>query len=290
VAERYRTLLRFFTPLNEPSVTADFCGRRAEWPPYLSGDDGYVKVLAALGRGIILTVQALRTAHPEMQTVQVEALWHHWTRLPSLAPRLEQHNQQQFLCFDLVTGRVDEQHPLSGFLQQHGFTPAEMCWFQEHAVSFDIFGANFYPWSYGELVENHHGMLERLPEPTPGGAIAEVIRPVYQRYHMPIMITETSANLDQVGRARWMDETVAAVGQLRAAGIPLVGYTWFPLFSMIDWAYRRGRRPLKDYLLHLGLFDAEFDAQGILQRRATSLVEHFHHTIARPLPPVAQPG
>ncbi len=289
VAERYRTLVRYYTPLNEPSVTADFCGRRAEWPPYLCGDDGYVKVMLAIARGIVLTVQALRAALPEMQTVQVEALWQHWTRNLALQPRVELGNLQQYLCFDLVTGRVDAQYPLLGFLQEHGFTLADMCWFQEHAVNLDIFGANFYPWSYGEVVESHRGVLKRLPVPTAGMAIADVIRPTYARYGLPIMVTETSANTVRSGRALWMDETVATVRQLRMEGIPLVGYTWFPLFTMIDWAYRRGRRPLKEYLLHLGLYESEFDSTGVLQRHPTELVAHFQRHIATPMPPVAQP-
>ena len=51
-AERYGSLVRFYTPLNEPGVTASYCGRDGRWPPYLSGDDGYVKVLLALARGM----------------------------------------------------------------------------------------------------------------------------------------------------------------------------------------------------------------------------------------------
>ena len=51
-AERYGSLVRFYTPLNEPGVTASYCGRDGRWPPYLSGDDGYVKVLLSLARGM----------------------------------------------------------------------------------------------------------------------------------------------------------------------------------------------------------------------------------------------
>ena len=53
VCERYKTLVPYVTPLNEPLVNADRCGRKAEWPPHLSGEDGYVKILMALARGIV---------------------------------------------------------------------------------------------------------------------------------------------------------------------------------------------------------------------------------------------
>ena len=59
VAARYKSLVRYYTPLNEPMVNAEFSGKRAEWPPYLSGDDGDVKVTLALARGIALTGQAI---------------------------------------------------------------------------------------------------------------------------------------------------------------------------------------------------------------------------------------
>jgi len=87
-------------------------------------------------------------------------------------------------------------------------------------------------------------------------------------------------------RARWMDETLTTVRALRMEGIPVVGYTWFPLFTMIDWAYRKGRRPLKDYLIHLGLYDSAFDSKGILRRRKTPLVKRYQQHIASPMPPI----
>jgi len=286
VAQRYHTLVRYYTPMNEPMVAADFCGRRAEWPPYLSGDDGYVKVLTAVARGMTLTAQALHAEQPGSLTVQVEALWYYWTRSETLRQRVELNNQAQYLCFDLATGRVDEQHPLYAFLCRHGFSAADLIWFQEHAVQFDLFGANFYPWSYGEVAESRRSGWRALPKRPDGGAIAEAIQQAHRRYDLPVMVTETSANADLAGRARWMDETVMAVRELRAAGVPVVGYTWFPLLAMVDWAYRRGRRPLKDYLIHLGLYDSQLDADGILQRQPTPLLAQYRRHTAAPMPPL----
>ena len=101
------------------------------------------------------------------------------------------------------------------------------------------------------------------------------------------MVTETSAPGSVEQRARWMDETLAAVRALRRQGIPVVGYTWFPLFSMFDWKYRRGRRPLADYALHLGLYDCAFDARGVFRRRATPLAARYRRHIAAGMPPLA---
>ncbi|MBA2626510.1 MAG: family 1 glycosylhydrolase, partial [Gemmatimonadales bacterium] len=59
-AERYRDLVHWYTPLNEPIVTALFCGKRGLWPPYLRGDAGYVRVMLQVVRGVIRTCAALR--------------------------------------------------------------------------------------------------------------------------------------------------------------------------------------------------------------------------------------
>jgi beta-glucosidase/6-phospho-beta-glucosidase/beta-galactosidase len=286
VAERYKSLVRYYTPLNEPIVNADWCGQRGVWPPYLKGDDGFVKVLLALAKGIIFTVRALEVEQPESVTVQVEALWRFWTQDESLQAPVAAHNARQYLCFDLCTGRVDEDHPLYDYLLFHGATAQDLRWFRHHAVRFDIFGANFYPWSYGEQVRRKNGASRRLPRRTNGAVLADLLADVHARYHMPIMITETSAKGDLSVRARWMDETIGAMRAVRCRGVPVVGYTWFPMFTMFDWDYRTGRRPLVDYTLHLGLYEAAFDAQGVFRRYETPLVAHFQEHTATGVPEV----
>lgn len=287
VVGRYRSIVRYYTPLNEPMVNADMCGNKAEWPPYLSGDDGYVKLTLAIAKGIVLTTQAIEAEQPDATTVQVEALWHTFTHDPSLETRVAHENARQYLCFDLVTGRVHDDHPLMRYLCEHGTTEIEIEWFQKNAVSFDIFGANFYPWSYGELKKRQDGSVEHSTAPAGGDSIAIVIREAYARYQMPIMITETSANADIQGRTRWLDETVEAVHTLRTSGVPVIGYTWFPLFTMVDWAYRTGDLPLHAYLIHLGLYESDFDADGNLIRQTTPLIERYQGHMANPMPTVA---
>jgi beta-glucosidase len=286
VVRRYKSLVHYYTPLNEPMVNAEFCGKKAEWPPYLSGDDGYVKLTLALAKGIMLTTQAIKAEQPDAVTVQVEALWHTFTSDRSLEGRAAQHNARQYLCFDLTTGRVNDNYALAQDLGAYRITDADLEWFCHNAVTFDFFGVNFYPWSYGELKQTSKDSARYVTGEPPGDKIAIVIREAYERYRMPLMITETSAKRDLRGRAQWMDETLETVRSLRQEGIPVVGYTWFPLFTMVDWAYRSGRRPLKEYLIHLGLYDSAFDTKGILRRHKTSLIKRYQQHIANPMPAI----
>ncbi len=104
VAERYQSLVQIYTPLNEPTINAHLCGRCGQWPPYLQGEDGYVKVLLALARGMVLSMQAIKAVQPGATTVQVEAVGRRWTKHTQLAARVERENAAQFLAFDLATG------------------------------------------------------------------------------------------------------------------------------------------------------------------------------------------
>jgi beta-glucosidase len=287
VVARYKSLVRYYTPLNEPMVNASMSGYKAEWPPHLSGDDGYVKVSLALSKGIALTTQAIKAEQPQAVTVQVEALWHTFTRDESLKARAAYLNARQFLCFDLVTGRVDDEHALVNYLREYGVTDVDLHWFHKNCATFDILGTNYYPWSYAELRQRPDGKPHTVVRRSSGHKIEIILREAWERYHMPLMITETSSNGNIKARARWMDETIDTVGSLRSEGVPVLGYTWFPLFTMVDWEYRKGRRPLDKYLVHLGLYDSAFDREGVLLRQETPLVKHYQEHMAKPMPPIS---
>ena len=95
------------------------------------------------------------------------------------------------------------------------------------------------------------------------------------------MVTETSAKGAVVVRSRWLTASVAAIRKLREEGVPVLGYTWFPLFTMIDWRYRFGKRSLDHYLLDLGLYTLA--PEGSERRwQETPLVEQFQGYVRDP--------
>lgn len=71
---------------------------------------------------------------------------------------------------------------------------------------------------------------------------------------------------------------MAGICELRSRGVPVLGYTWFPLFTMVDWRYRFGRGPLEEYRLDLGLYTLD----GAARWSATPLVEQFRSYVADP--------
>ena len=285
-AERYKSLVRFYTPLNEPAVTAAFCGRDARWPPYLSGDDGFVKILLALAKGIVLTAEALRAVRPDTVLVHVEDVGLERTLLPKLAAQAALAQERRLLPLDLVCGRVLPGHSGFDWLQEHGATEDELVKLAALAPRWDVLGVNFYPWSSHRLVQRSAGRVRSIVD-SPAASLASLLRLVHERYDLPLMVTETSTTGTHVERALWMRETLAAVHQVRDEGVPVLGYTWFPMFTMIEWNYRSSRKGLKHHLLHLGLYDVEpQDSQ--MDRVPTPLVESYRRYIANPVASIGE--
>ena len=73
VAERFRGRIFWYTPLNEPRITAWYCGKLGWWPPFRRGWRGFVSVMMAVCRGIVRTVETLGAVDPEIVAAHVDA-------------------------------------------------------------------------------------------------------------------------------------------------------------------------------------------------------------------------
>lgn len=279
-AERYRQLVQWYTPLNEPLVNAMMCGRRGVWPPYARGDRGYVRVLLQLVRGMQATAAALTAIDPQVRLVWVDAAGSVQADLPELAGIASEQQHKLFLSYDLLTGTVTPDHGLWAWLISNGASAHELAAIAQQAVALDVLGINFYPqWSTHQLYLNRQGLLASRSTDKLGTGFAAMLQQYWERYRVPLMITETSAYGTHQQRAQWLQSSLAAVQQLRASGVPIIGYTWFPLFTMIDWRYRTGRAPLDQYRFELGLYTLN---DGPSPRwRATPLVEPFRDAVQR---------
>jgi beta-glucosidase len=254
-AERYHGLVRWYTPLNEPIITALMCGQRGLWPPYLKGEAGYVTVLLQVVEGIIQTCAAIKAVDPAAVLVHVEASGLSRPAREDLHAVAQDEQSRAFLPFDLLTGRVTPSHSLFSWLVRSGASPDRLASIAARPAPFDLMGLNFYPqWSTSQLYIDRRGRLAYQPVEQDGSGFRELIESYHQRYQIPIIVTETSAKGDETVRARWLEASVAAIRTLREHGVPVLGYTWFPLFTMIDWRYRFGRGPLDEYRLELGLY------------------------------------
>jgi len=286
VARRYKGLVRAWTPLNEPLINALLCGKRGVWPPYLRGDGGYIRLLLQLVRGIHQTVAALKEADPDAVMVHVEAAGLARAARADLQALAVEDQRRGFLSFDLLTGRVTPDHPLFTWLLRNGAGPDELAAIARAAIPLEVMGLNFYPqWSTQQVSVDRRGRLTWRPVEQDGSGFHDLIADYYHRYHVPVMVTETSARGDVAVRSHWLATSVATLRRLRGEGVPVLGYTWFPLFTMIDWRYRYGKRPVEQFRLDLGLYTLAADGTAETAGRrwqATPLVEQLRALVADP--------
>ena len=280
VAERFKGRIRAFTPLNEPRITAWYCGKLGWWPPYRRGWGGFVSIMKALCAGIVRTQENLLAVDNQIVTVHVDATDLFTTKDDSLRAEVELRQQLVFLALDLITGLVTPLHPLYSFLLKHGMSETELAWFSEHAVNLDIVGINMYPmYTLKEMVRTTGGIRTRMPYAS-ADLVEQLATMYWQRYRRPIMIAETASVGPVKRRLRWLNDSLGAVRRLRAGGVPLIGYTWWPMFALIGWAYRQNNRPFENYLLQMGLWDLQSDNGNQLERVATPIVAIYKEMIA----------
>jgi len=289
LAERFKGRIFWYTPLNEPRVTAWYCGRLGWWPPFLRGWTGFVTVLLAVCRGIVRTVQALRAVDREIVPAHVDPTDLFETDDPALEEETRRRQEIVFLALDLVSGRVGERHALRGWLIEHGATDADLAWFAEHAIDLPVIGMNMYPmYTQKRVLRDQAGRLRvRMPTGSPD-LVSRLGRLYYERYRVPLFISET-ASLGSISRRQaWLDGSVAATRELRGEGIPVFGYTWWPLFALVAWAYRQGRRPPSAYLAQMGLWDLDSEPGAALRRVHTPLVDKYRALVTQGANPVGQ--
>lgn len=255
-SNRYKDLVHWYTPLNEPIINALMCGMRGLWAPYLKGERGYIRIMMQLAKGIVRTVESIAAIQPDSVMVHVEATGLTRTIREDLAPLAREERHRGYLCYDLISGRITHDHLLYSWLVRNGASPDDLQELRERKIDLDVIGMNFYPqWSTKQLYINEKGEIAFREVEHEGKGFVELITNYYERYRRPIMITETSAVGSVEVREKWLESSVSMIRRLREKNVPVIGYTWFPLFTMIDWRYRFETGPLADYYLELGLYN-----------------------------------
>ncbi len=272
LAERFQGRIRWYTPMNEPRITAHYCGRIGWWPPYRRGWRGFVSVLLACCRSIVLISNALDEVDPEIVRLHVDATDLYVTDDPSLTAARDLRQSLVFLALDLISGRVGSEHELYNWMLMHGASPADLEWFQKNAVSLDAIGINMYPMFTLRTVVRRGQRVRFEPKYATGRMVKDLGMMYWERFGNPLMITETASMGSIRRRAQWMDDSIAAVKALRENAAPIFGYTWWPLFDLVSWGYRQSELPIGQYIVEMGLYDLEGDD---LRRVRTPLVDQY---------------
>lgn len=284
VGDRYPWVTHY-TPVNEPLTTARFSGLYGHWYPHRRDDLVFLQALLTQCRAVVCSMQAIRQVNSTAQLVQTEDLGKTLST-EQLAYQADFENHRRWLTFDLLCGLVDAAHPLWNYCRNVGIDQAELEWFLEHPCPPDLIGINHYLTSVRFLDER----LDRYPIGTHGGngqqryadveavrVCATVISPkellheTWERYHLPIAITEVHLGCTREEQLRWLNEVWNAAEAARQDGVAVQAVTVWSLLGAFDWNSLVTR---SDNVYEPGVFDLQSPTP-----RSTALAEMIRYLI-----------
>ncbi len=286
--KRYSGVIRSVCPINEPLITALYSGDVGLWPPYGRGLTSYVQVVSRIAQGLCRSIRALRETMCSVEIVLCDALEFSFLenecheKAPSdLVQKLQQdvllRNGRRHLLIDLITGSVDQEHRLRPWLERNGFPATDLQWLMRNAVEFDVLGLDYYAHSEVELYATGDQHRQRVPRKLNG--LYQTLQEYWQRHRVPIMITETNCYGTEQDRSSWLDFTLSDIRKLRSEGVPVIGYTWWPLIDHLDWDGALRHHVGKIH--RVGIYELQRETNGDLTRHPTPLTELYRNLIQR---------
>jgi dTDP-4-dehydrorhamnose reductase len=209
-----------------------------------------IRALLNQVRATVLAMRAIREVNPAARLVQTDDLGH-IESTPHLRYQAEFENHRRWLCWDLLCGKVDAQHPMRHYLRNFGATEQELQEFVDSPCPPDILGINFYVTSERFLDERLH----LYPESLHGGngrdryvdvelarvhgrhigGFAARLREAGERYGLPMAITEAHIGCTRDEQLRWLHQAWLAAREVRAEGHDVRAVTAWAAFGTFDW-------------------------------------------------------
>lgn len=250
VAERY-PWVDAYTPINEPLTTARFSGLYGVWYPHGRDNKTFIRCLVTELKATVLAIRAIREISPDAKLVMTDDMGRAQGS-EILKYQIDFENERRFLSFDLIMGKVVPTHPLYLWLQKHAeMTLEDLQWFQENAMTPDLIGINHYPLSnrfldhrlelYPKMFHGGNGIHQyadvgavdtgQCEPPTP----ESIYRDVWERYHLPFVVTEAHIAGGRESQIRWLNEVWQSAKKLRSEGCDIRAVTAWSLLGSYDW-------------------------------------------------------
>ena len=270
VARRY-PWIDAYLPINEPLTTARFSGMYGVWHPHARSDAIFARLLLAQCVAIRAAMEAIRSVRDDARFIVNEDVGRTFAS-PALTSTADYANERRWLSWDLLSGLVDEHHPMWSLLASSAAAQRDLMTLLERPSPPDVLGIDHYVTS-DRYVDDHvdaypAAIRPRPDQPpyvdveavrvagVPGGGLERAIADTWDRYGRPMALSEVAlagASRDQVA---WWQEAWAASLAAQASGMDLRAVTAWALVGATDW----------DSLLRTaagryepGLFDARHD-------------------------------
>lgn len=249
VAQRYPWVCDY-TPVNEPLTTARFSALYGHWYPHHRSTEAFARALVHQCQGVAEAMRAIRSVTPQARLVQTEDCGRIFAT-PTLAYQARFENERRWLSLDLLCGRVGTLHPLYTFLREAGVQEAEMEAFVAQPSPPSIIGINYYltsdrvlderlaqypTWSHGGNAHHRYAdfaAARAWPEDVVGHR--QVLAEVWERYGLPMAVTEVQNSGSREDQLRWLHEAWQAAKQARQLGMDVRAVTSWALLGSFSW-------------------------------------------------------
>jgi beta-glucosidase len=263
--ERY-PWVRFFTPVNEIFITAQFSAAFGWWNEQLMSDTAFVTNLKHCVKASILAMQAILDRRPEAIFIFSESTEYVHPGSPKMVPRATFLNERRFLSLDLLFGH-DVSATMYRYLLAADMSVEEYEWFrsQKELRSHCIMGTDYY-------VTNEHVIRDDGTTIGAGDVYGYYVitRQYFDRYRLPVMHTET--NRVSHHAVEWMWKEWVNLLRLREDGVPIIGFTWYGLVDMIDWDSALTKK--RGHVNKVGLYSLDRRPRNVA-REYRKLIENY---------------
>ena len=253
VAQRYPWVVDW-TPVNEPLTTARFSALYGFWYPHATDERLFWTALLNQIDATRLAMREIRKVNPGARLVQTDDLGYcHAT--PPLQAAADFQNERRWMGWDLLCGRVVPGHALWDRLAGQGLAD-RLRLIADAPCPPDIVGINHYLSSERLMdhrierhphrsradgtVSQHEGVdlvdVDAIRNLRPGVlGLPALLRQAWERYGLPIAVTECHNGTTREDQVRWFLETWRGARQLREEGVDLRAVTAWALLGSYDW-------------------------------------------------------
>jgi dTDP-4-dehydrorhamnose reductase len=295
VADRY-PWIESWTPVNEPLTTARFSGLYGHWYPHRRDYSAFLRALVNECRGTLEAMRAIRARIAGAQLVQTEDLGKTFAT-PPLRRQAAHENERRWLSLDLLCGKVDAEHPMHRFQREAGVGEEEIESFASGEAAPDLIGINHYLTSERFLDHRLHlypghpaggngrdtyvdAEAVRVKTVEPDTGIGPRLREAWERYGLPMAVTEVHHGCHRDEQLRWAAEVWKTCQDLRDEGVDLRAVTLWSMFGNVDWRFLLTER---HQFYDTGVFDARVGTPRptVLARAASAWAkgEDFDHPV-----------
>ena len=295
VARRY-PWIEDWTPINEPFTTARFSYLYGLWHPHVRDIDTALRATVNQCLAINRAMRAIRSVTPTARLIACEDIGKTFAT-PELQYQADHENERRWLSFDLLAGKVVPGHHFYSWLRNKAASEDQLAELASGEAMPNIIGIDHYLTSERFLdhrVKRYPGVkagtngrheyvdaeavrvARLLPELGPLARLREA----WDRYQVPIAITEVHHSCSREEQVRWFREVWKAAETAQKEGIDVRAVTLWALFGLVDWRSVLTRR---DNIYDSGAFDIRGpDPRPTLLAKAAKAIgegEEFDHPL-----------